>query len=64
MEDEIAELDHVVYQAGLSLGIEESHGDRLGLKYSRRDVDVPKIEETITEELLLKLRALLQQYGP
>lgn len=63
LEDEIAELDHTIYQAGLSLNIDDSPSDRLGLKHSRRDTTVPSIETTITRELVFELRGLLQQYG-
>lgn len=63
LEDEIAELDHTIYQAGLSLSIDHPPSDRLGLKHSRRDTDVPPIETTITRELVLELRGLLKQYG-
>lgn len=63
LEDEIAEMDHTIYQAGLSLNIDYSPSDRLGLKHSRRDTIVPPIESTVTKELVLQLRGLLQQYG-
>lgn len=63
LEDEIAELDHTIYQAGLTLNIDHSPCDRLGLKYVRRDENVPAIEATVTRELVLKLRGLLKQYG-
>lgn len=63
LEDEIAELDHAIYQAGLSLGHEPSARDRLALKKSKTDTDVPDVEDTITRQLVLKLRLLVQQYG-
>lgn len=63
LEDEIAELDHVLYQAGLGLNLSPSATDRLGLKHSKRDADAPKISDTITKELVTKLRDLLKQYG-
>ena len=63
LEDEIAKLDHTIYQAGLSLGHEPSARDRLGLKRSKTDVDAPDVEDTMTRELVLELRALVQQYG-
>ncbi|KAK8002323.1 hypothetical protein PG989_002042 [Apiospora arundinis] len=62
LEEEIAELDHVIYQAGLRLGHERSAQDRLGLKHSYIDPHPPPLEDTITRELVLKLRDLLQQY--
>ncbi|KAI1777169.1 hypothetical protein F4818DRAFT_457099 [Hypoxylon cercidicola] len=62
LEAEIAELDHAIYQAGLSLEIQPSAADRLALKHSKRDENVPKVEETITDELMLRLRDLLQKY--
>lgn len=63
LEDEIAELDHMVYQAGLTLGIEHAPANRLGLNYCKRDRRIPAIRETITHELVLRLRDLLKQYG-
>ncbi|KAH7061789.1 hypothetical protein BKA63DRAFT_547831 [Paraphoma chrysanthemicola] len=36
--------------------------DRLGLQHSKRDVDVPKVNDVITQEFILKLRALIKQY--
>ncbi|KAI1439484.1 hypothetical protein F5Y02DRAFT_63910 [Annulohypoxylon stygium] len=62
LEDEIAELDHTIYQAGLGLGLDISPTDRLGLKHSKKDAHVPEISETITRDLVLKLRDLLKQY--
>ena len=53
LENEIAELDHIIYQAGLSLGNPLSSRDRLGLKHSKRDANVPTINESITEQLVV-----------
>ena len=64
LEDEIAALDHVVYQAGLSLDLDHAPTDRLQLKHSIRDPNVPPIEKTITRETVSKLRSLLKEYGP
>jgi hypothetical protein len=63
LEDEIAELDHVIYQAGLTLGLDHAPANKLGLKYCRKDPNVPSISVTVTEDLVLKLRNLLRQYG-
>lgn len=63
LENEIAEMDHVLYQAGLSLDLSPSSDDRLGLRSCKRDPNTPKIEETITDELIQKLRGLLKEYG-
>lgn len=63
LENEIAELDHIIYQAGLSLESPPSGIDRLGLKHSKRDTNAPVINETITKEFVLKLRGLIQEYG-
>ncbi|KAM3067052.1 hypothetical protein ACMFMG_011831 [Clarireedia jacksonii] len=62
LEDEIADLDHTIYQAGLSLQLDISPIDRLGLQHSKRDPNTPKVEATISEGLVLKLRDLLRQY--
>ncbi len=64
LEDEIATVDHGIYQAGLSLGLDPSSSDRLGLRHSKRDANVPPIEETITRAMVLRLRGLLKEYGP
>lgn len=63
LEAEIAELDHAVYQAGLSLDITPSVQDRLKLKHSKRDENVPQFDTVITSDLVLRLRDLLQRYG-
>ena len=63
LENEIAEMDHIVYQAGLSLNLEPSAADRLGLRHGKRDKKVADVEDMITPEFVLKLRDLLRQYG-
>ncbi|KAB2569031.1 hypothetical protein DBV05_g12293 [Lasiodiplodia theobromae] len=62
LEAEIAELDHDFYQAGLSLNIEPSTVDRLGLAYCKKDAQIPALEETISCEKILKLRGLIKEY--
>ncbi|ETS75191.1 hypothetical protein PFICI_13675 [Pestalotiopsis fici W106-1] len=62
LEEEIAEIDHKLYQAGLGLGIDHPLADRLGLKDSKKDAKVPRVEDTITEDLVLRLRTLCEQY--
>lgn len=64
LEAEIAELDHTIYQAGLTLGVDHAPGNKLGLNYCKKDAKVPAIGATITEKLVLRLRDLLKQYGP
>ena len=63
LEAEVAELDHKIYQAGLSLNSPPSPTDRLGLKHCVRDGVVPPNEDVITRELVLKLRDLMRDYG-
>lgn len=63
LEAEIAEMDHTLYQAGFSLGLDLSSSDRLGLKHSKRDSTTFNIDDTITQEFILKLRELVKQYG-
>ena len=63
LEQEITKLDHTIYQAGLSLGYTPSPCDRLGLKHSTIDANVPALNATITREEVLRLRNLLQQYS-
>ena len=63
LEGDIAELDHVIYQAGLNLGLSISQTDRLGLKYSKKNVKAPNVDDAISRELVLWLRDLLKQYG-
>ncbi|KAI1387920.1 uncharacterized protein F4822DRAFT_430668 [Hypoxylon trugodes] len=62
LETEIAEVDHDIYQAGLKLGIPPTPDDRLGLRFCRKDEEVPEFDKKINQELILKLRGLLQQY--
>jgi len=63
LEEEVAELDHKIYQAGLSLGLEPTPSDRLGLRHSKIDANVPRIEDTIRTELVLRLRSTIKEYG-
>jgi hypothetical protein len=63
LEDEIAQMDHTLYQAGLSLNLSPSSVDRLGLKHSKRDPSIPKVNDVVTAEFMLRLRDLLKQYG-
>ena len=63
LESEIADLDHQIYQAGLSLHLRLPLNDRLGLKHSKRDKNVPEIHETINKDLVVRLRDSLQRYG-
>lgn len=63
LENEIADIDHRIYQAGLSLDLSPSSADRLGLAHSKRDANVPKINDVITRELILKLRERVKQYS-
>jgi hypothetical protein len=63
LEREIAEMDHVIYQAGFTLDLNPSSQDRLGLKHAKKDANLPSIRDTITPEFIAKLRDLLKQYG-
>jgi hypothetical protein len=63
LEHEIAEMDNKVYEAGLSLGIDPTSTDRLGLKYSTTKPASTPVSDIITPEFTLKLRGLLQEYG-
>jgi hypothetical protein len=63
LEHELAEMDHTIYQAGLSLDIDPSSTDRLGIKHAKRDANVPNIDDIITQKFILKLRDLVRQYG-
>lgn len=63
LENEIAELDHQIYQAGLSLNLSVSKNDRLGLKHSKKDEDLPEIHGNVNRDLVWRLRDLLKQYG-
>ncbi|KAK3312588.1 hypothetical protein B0H66DRAFT_570940 [Apodospora peruviana] len=62
LEHEIAEMDHVLYQAGFGLDQGPQHGARLGLEHGKRDGNTPNIRDMITLEFILKLRGLLKQY--
>ncbi|KAH6986747.1 hypothetical protein EDB80DRAFT_590315, partial [Ilyonectria destructans] len=41
LEAEIAAIDHLIYQLGLSLNLEPDCTDRLGIKHCQKDEDVP-----------------------
>ncbi|KAL8891147.1 MAG: hypothetical protein Q9192_005781 [Flavoplaca navasiana] len=64
LEEEISDVDHRIYQAGLSLddGTLDHKTDRLGLQCSHRDANVPAIQDSITDSLVLRLRNLLKDY--
>ena len=63
LEIEIDKIDHIIYQAGLSLGLPSTSADKLGLKHSKRDVSAPNPEEILDPGLVSKLRQLLKDYG-
>ncbi|KAI1350082.1 hypothetical protein F5Y01DRAFT_165552 [Xylaria sp. FL0043] len=63
LEDEIAALDHIIYKAGLSLGLDPSSSDGLGLRDNLRDTDAAQVKERITQEMVLKLRSLIKEYN-
>ncbi len=56
-------MDHLLYQLGLSLDLEPSANDRLGLKHCVRDKKVPSVDKAVSKKLLGKLRRLLKEYG-
>ena len=56
-------MDHILYKAGLSLGLPISSSNRLGLKKSTGDLNFPKTDEVITQKFIEKLRNLLKEYG-
>ncbi|KAI1178570.1 hypothetical protein F4777DRAFT_537060 [Nemania sp. FL0916] len=62
IEDEIARLDHVIYQAGLTLDIDHSNPDRLGLGRANREAQVPEVRDVATLETIFQLRGLLREY--
>lgn len=63
LEEEIAEIDWKIYQAGLGLGQQPSANDRLGLRHSKINANPPAAKDVITRALILRLRSLIQQYG-
>lgn len=63
LEQEIGELDHQIYQAGMKLGHTPSSTDRLGLRYGKRDVDARGVDEVVNQCLVARLHELLQKYG-
>ncbi|KAL3426811.1 hypothetical protein PVAG01_00320 [Phlyctema vagabunda] len=64
LEDEIARMDHLMFQAGLSLSTERTSYDRLGLRNARIDAkaQVMPVEEIITEKFVLELRGRIKEY--
>jgi len=64
LEEEIAKLDHDIYQIGLKSANRDVSGrDRLGFRFSKRDSNVPEETEFVIQEMILKLRSLLKEYG-
>lgn len=63
LESEIRTLNHKLYQAGLNLNEHAIGEERLGVKYEERGVETESPTKVITEDLVLKLRDLLKQYG-
>jgi hypothetical protein len=66
LEAEIDKIDHDLYQAGLQLNqsLDREHSlDRLGLKQAKRDCKPMKVEEVVNEDLILRLRGLIKEYG-
>ncbi|KAF2469874.1 uncharacterized protein BDR25DRAFT_288333 [Lindgomyces ingoldianus] len=55
LEHEIANMDHTIYQVGLSQGLSPSPTDRLGLNHVKRDTEVPNINDSINQSFILKL---------
>ncbi|KAH9882576.1 hypothetical protein J1614_000812 [Plenodomus biglobosus] len=62
LENEVAEMDRILYQAGLGLGLSQSRTDRLGLKHCKRDASSFKVDDIINDDFMLKLRHTLKQY--
>lgn len=64
LEHDILQIDHQIFQAGLSLGAAHGDRDRLALAYAARDFNtVGNQIHMIDDELIHRLRDLLQQYG-
>ena len=63
LEQEIDEIDHQIFQAGMKLNRSPSAIDRLGLRHGKRDVNARSVDEVINQELILRLRELLRKYG-
>ncbi|TLD11688.1 hypothetical protein PspLS_11777 [Pyricularia sp. CBS 133598] len=62
LEDDIAQLDHKIYQTALSMDIKPLGTDRLGLSNCIRKTNLPPPEEIINRDRVIKLRDLLQSY--
>ena len=63
LEDEIDKTDHKIFQAGMKLGYLPGIKDNLGLRHGKKDLDAQGADDVINQELVLKLRDLLKQYG-
>lgn len=63
LEEELGEIDHQIFQAGMKLGHPPSPIDRLGLKHGKKDSAVRAEDNAVNRELVLRLRTLLKQYG-
>ncbi|KAJ6437570.1 hypothetical protein O9K51_09776 [Purpureocillium lavendulum] len=62
LETEIAQIDRLLYQLGLSLDLGISEADRLGLKHCERDEGIPPVDEAVSRELITTLRGLVKEY--
>jgi hypothetical protein len=56
LDDKIAKLDYTIYQAGLTLRLDQMSSDSLGLKHSMRDPGPQNIATATTREFIIKLR--------
>ena len=63
LEDEIDKIDHKIFQAGMKLGYSPGIKDKLGLRHGKKDLDAQGADDVVNQELVLKLRDLLKQYG-
>lgn len=63
LEEEIAKIDHKIFQAGLRLEKKRTGKDRLALSYASRDSFPEGGGPLIDDQLKQKLRALLKEYG-
>ena len=61
--DPVAQLYHLIYQAGLDLQLNPAPLDRLGLRHAKRVIATLETRRKVTPDLILKLRELLKQYS-
>lgn len=63
LEHEIAQMDHTIYQLGLSMDVNACSSDRLHLKFAKKAAVAPDLDAVLTDGFIARLRDVLKHYG-